>query len=221
LGRLTRTHLVEAVIFLLIIAVFFGYSFEFNQPIEIYRFGATAWPRVIIGILLIATLGNIWFQYKYGSSSQATIGQNEDEADFSDSKTITRMVAVLLTPLVFAWLLKPVGIYSSAPFFIAAIMWLFGERRWKALLIMTVIIYVLFIGLFLVVLNAPLPQGNVSPFYDFSAWILKMRIRSPFRRSIYYWDFCFWRHRWHAVRCYSRRQHAHIGRDFVAVYGCT
>ena len=177
LGRLTSIHWVEAGIFLLIIAVFYGFSFEFNQPIEIYRYGATAWPRVIIGILLLATIGNIWFQHKHGSSSQGTIGQSEDEADFSDSSTIAQMAAVLLTPLVFAWLLKPVGIYFSAPFFIAAIMWLFGERRWKAILVMTVVIYVLFIGLFLVVLNAPLPQGNVSPFYDFSAWILKMNAK--------------------------------------------
>ena len=177
LRRLARTHLVEAVVFLLIIAIFFGFSFEFNQPIEIYRYGATAWPRVIIGILLIATLGNIWFQSKYGSSSQSTVGSSDDLADFSQPGTISRMAAVLLTPLVFAWLLKPVGIYFSAPFFIAAIMWLFGERRWKAILIMTVVIYVLFIGLFLVILNAPLPQGNVSPFYDFSAWILTMNAK--------------------------------------------
>ena len=177
MGRLSRTHLVEAVVFLLIIVVFYGFSFEFNQPIEIYRYGATAWPRVIIGILLLATLGNIWFQYKYGSSSQGTIGESDDEADFSDRGTITRMAAVLFTPFAFAWLLKPVGIYFSAPFFIAAIMWLFGERRWKAILLVTVLIYVLFIGLFLVVLNAPLPQGNVSPFYDFSAWILKMNAK--------------------------------------------
>ena len=177
MGRLTLTHWVEAGVFLLIVAIFYGFSFEFNQSIEIYRFGATAWPRVIIGILLLATIGNIWFQYKHGSSSQGTVGQNEDEADFSDSKTITRMAAVLLTPLIFAWLLKPVGIYFSAPFFIAAIMWLFGERRWKAILTMTVVIYVLFIGLFLVILNAPLPQGNVSPFYDFSAWILTMNAK--------------------------------------------
>ena len=177
MGRLTRSHLVEAVVFLLIIAIFFGFSFEFNQPIEIYRYGATAWPRVIIGILLIATLGKIWFQYKYGSASQATIGESGDEADFSDPKTITRMAAVLLTPFVFAWLLKPVGIYFSAPFFIAAVMWLFGERRWKAILIVTDVIYVLLIGLFLVILNASLPQGNVSPFYDFSAWILTMNAK--------------------------------------------
>ena len=61
MGRLTRSHIVEAAIFLLIVAVFYGFSFEFNQPIEIYRFGATAWPRVVILLLLVATLGNLWF----------------------------------------------------------------------------------------------------------------------------------------------------------------
>ena len=177
MGRLTRTHLIEAAVFLLLVLIFYGFSFRFNQPIEIYRYGATAWPRVVIGFLLLATLGNIWFQYNNGSSAQGTIGASDDEADLSDPSTVRRMAAVLLTPFVFAWLLKPVGIYFSAPFFIAAIIWLFGERRWKAILIMTVIIYVLFIGLFLVILNAPLPQGNVSPFYDFSAWILTMNAK--------------------------------------------
>ena len=169
--------MAEAVIFLLIIAIFYGFSFEFNQPIEIYIFGASAWPRVVIGLLLLATLGNIWFQYKNGSAAQGTIGQSDDEADYSAPGTLPRMVAVLLTPFIFAWLLKPVGIYFSAPFFIAAIIWLFGERRWKAIVIMTFVIYVIFIGLFLVILNAPLPQGNTSPFYDFSSWILKMNAK--------------------------------------------
>ena len=177
MGQLTRAHLVEAVIFLLIVAVFYGFSFEFNQPIEIYLFGATAWPRVVIAALLIATVGNIWYQYKYGSASQGTIGQTNDEADFSEPGTVTRMAAVLLTPFLFAWLLKPVGIYFSAPFFIATIIWLFGERRWKAILLMTALIYMIFIGLFLVILNAPLPQGNTSPFYDFSAWILTLNAK--------------------------------------------
>ena len=178
MGRLTRTHLIEAVIFLLIVALFYGFTFEFNQPIEIYRFGATAWPRVVIALLLITTLGNIWFQHKHGSAAQGTIGQKEEEApDFSEPGSLPRMIAVLLTPLIFAWLLKPVGIYFGAPFFIAAIIWLFGERRWKPILLMTVLIYVVFIGLFLMVLNAPLPQGNTSPFYDFSAWVLTMNAK--------------------------------------------
>jgi hypothetical protein len=44
-------------------------------------------------------------------------------------------------------------------------------------LIMTLFIYCVFIGLFLMILNAPLPQGNVSPFYDFSAWVLKLNAK--------------------------------------------
>ena len=178
MGRLNRGHLVEAAIFGVIVVVFYAFSFEFNQPIEIYIFGATAWPRVVIGLLLIAAIGNLYYQYLHGSAAQeGRVGvaeTEEDGADFSHTPTLLRMLAVLFTPFLFAWLLKPVGIYFSAPFFIAAIIWLFGERRWKAILIMTVIIYFIFIGLFLVVLNAPLPQGNTSPFYDYSAWILKM-----------------------------------------------
>lgn len=177
MGQLKRTHLIEAAIFLSIVILFFGFSFEFNQPIEIYIFGATGWPRVIIGLLFIATIGNLWFQYKHGSASQATLGQSEEKPDFSAPGTIPRMVTILMIPFIFAWLLKPVGIYFSAPFFIAIIIWLFGERRWKAILIITLLIYFVFIGLFLVILNAPLPQGNMSPFYDFSAWILKMNAK--------------------------------------------
>ena len=174
MGSLTRNNILETVVFLLIVMIFYGFSFEFNQPIEIYIFGATAWPRVVIGLLLLSTIGNLWFQYRYGSATQGTLGQNDERADFSDPGTLPRMIAVLITPLIFAWLLKPVGMYFSAPFFIMAIILLFGERRWRAIILMTTVIYVVFIGLFLVVLNAPLPQGNMSPFYDFSAWILKM-----------------------------------------------
>ncbi|MEM6464961.1 MAG: tripartite tricarboxylate transporter TctB family protein, partial [Pseudomonadota bacterium] len=126
---------------------------------------------------LIATLGNIYYQYKYGSAAQqgrVGLGDSADEGiDLSNMGFVLRMIAVLLVPFLFAWLLKPMGIYSSAPFFIAAVMWLFGERRWKALLGMTLAIYLIFLGLFLVILNAPLPQGNMSPFYDYSALILK------------------------------------------------
>ena len=46
MGRLSKPNLIEAAVWFAIAAIFFGYTFEFNQPIEIYKFGATAWPRV-------------------------------------------------------------------------------------------------------------------------------------------------------------------------------
>lgn len=176
MGRLSKPNLIEAAIWFAIAATFFAYTFEFNQPIEIYKFGATAWPRVIVVLLFVATAGNLYYQYVHGSAPQpGRVGMVEaEEANYSDWSTRLKMVAVLLTPFLFAWLLKPVGIYFGAPFFIAAIIWLFGERRWRAILYTTLVIYVIFLVMFLVLLNAPLPQGNMSPFYDYSDWILRL-----------------------------------------------
>jgi hypothetical protein len=50
---------------------------------------------------------------------------------------------------------------------------LLGERRPKYVIGVTLLIYALLIGLFMIVLNAPLPQGTISPFYDFSAFMLR------------------------------------------------
>ena len=180
MGRLQRPHVIEAALWFAIVAIFYIFSFAFNQTIEIYKFGATAWPRGILLMLLLASLGNLYFQYRNGSSAQhGQIGVTDltETSAPRDWHGRLRLVAVLFTPFLFALLLKPVGIYVAAPFFIAAIIWLFGEHRWRAILGTTALIYVIFIGLFLVMLNAPLPQGNVSPFYDVSAWILKMKTK--------------------------------------------
>jgi len=176
LGKLDKSHMIEGAVWLLIVAIFFGYTFEFNQPIEIYIFGATGWPRVVIALLFLAAAGNFYYQYHHGSATQeGRVGiseSNDTDADYSNRYTLFNMLAILMTPFIFAWLLKPVGIYSAAPIFIALVIYLFGERRWKAILTTTVVIYGIFIGLFVFVLNAPLPQGTVSPFYDISATVL-------------------------------------------------
>ena len=51
MGNLKNSHLIEGTIWLTIVLVFFAFTYDFNQPIEIYKFGATGWPRVILGIL--------------------------------------------------------------------------------------------------------------------------------------------------------------------------
>ena len=56
---------------------------------------------------------------------------------------------------------------------------LFGRdvrvSQFEGVLLVTLVIYTFLIILFMFLLNAPLPQGNVSPFYDFSAFMLKTK----------------------------------------------
>ena len=175
MSKLERGHIVETSVWLSIVLIFYLFSFEFDQEIELYIFGATGWPRSILIILFFVTIGNLLHTYKKGSESQhgrVGISDDQEEISYDDFDSIKKLLAILFLPLIFSLSLKPVGFYSATPFFIAAIIMLLGEKRIKWVISITIFIYFLLILLFMVVLNAPLPQGNVSPFYDFSAFML-------------------------------------------------
>ncbi|HIB45908.1 MAG TPA: tripartite tricarboxylate transporter TctB family protein [Candidatus Lambdaproteobacteria bacterium] len=180
MSKLKTSHKVETLIWLTIVVVFFGYSFEFSQEIEIYKFGATGWPRVVLGLLLLVTLGNFLHLYKKGSEAQqgrVGITDQEEDISYDGIGSIKKLIAILAMPLIFAWSLKPVGFYSATPVFIVLIIVLLGEKRIKWVIGITLFIYFLLIFLFMVILNAPLPQGNISPFYDFSAFMLTLNTK--------------------------------------------
>ena len=96
---------------------------------------------------------------------------------YESFRSVQKLIAILLLPFIYAWSLKPVGFYSATPIFIALVIMLLGEKRAKWILANTLFIYFLIILLFMVLLNAPLPQGNVSPFYDFSAFMLTINTK--------------------------------------------
>ena len=178
MGKLSRPDIFEAVFWLLISVIFFVVSFSFNQPIEIYKFGATGWPRVILFLMALVCLGNFYYAYSKGSKAQeGRVGakENDDPIEYTSIGQYFKTGMVLMLPLVYALSLKPVGFYSGTPIFIALIMIAWGERRVRFILINTILIYAILIVLFMLVLNAPLPQGNMSPFYDISAFMLKTK----------------------------------------------
>ena len=176
MNKLKVSHIVETSVWIAIIFIFFAFSFEFDQDIEIYIFDATGWPRTILGILLLVVLGNFFQLYKKGSEEQkGRIGitqEDEEGISYESFKSVQKLIAILLLPFIYALSLKPFGFYSATPFFIAFLIMLLGEKRTKWIFLNTLFIYFLIILLFMVLLNAPLPQGNVSPFYDFSAFML-------------------------------------------------
>ena len=63
MGKLSKPDIFEAAFWLLLAVVFFAVSFSFNQPIEIYKFGATGWPRVILFLMALIALGNFYHAY--------------------------------------------------------------------------------------------------------------------------------------------------------------
>ena len=69
MGGLKPGHLIEAALWLTLAAVLYVYSFEFDKEIEIYRYGASAWPRAILLLLVIAALGQLLTHWKKGGGA--------------------------------------------------------------------------------------------------------------------------------------------------------
>jgi len=233
MGKLRIGHLVEAGIWLSLCLFLFAYSFEFDQNIEIYKFGATAWPRTIILLMAIAAIGQLahhWYKGDEASSDMISAAVDDGseeaahEAHHEDLKwylstlalltipfvylrvpnwiadavsagdsglhLLRIIVAVILAaiviyymrhyrvrvalmlPLFFAALLEDFGFYTLAPFFIIGIMYLFGERRAKPMLLIMALIFGLLLTLFVNILYVGLPVGNIRPFYDIGSWVV-------------------------------------------------
>jgi len=80
MGKLRIGHLVEGALWLSLCLFLYVYSFEFDRSIEIYKFGASAWPRAIILLMAIAALGQLFHHWKRGDEvSSDTIGAAVDD----------------------------------------------------------------------------------------------------------------------------------------------
>ncbi len=75
-------HVVEAGIWLALAAFLYAYSFQFEREIEIYRFGAVAWPRAILALIAIAALGQLAYHWRGGGQDNSA-----ESADSVDNPT--------------------------------------------------------------------------------------------------------------------------------------
>ncbi|MEM7292961.1 MAG: hypothetical protein AAF420_06130 [Pseudomonadota bacterium] len=113
-GKLESRHIVEVTLWLLLCAFLFAYSFEFDKDIEIYKFGASAWPRAIILLIALAAIGQFVQHWKRGDEitsemlSAAVDDGAEDAAQDSDHESARWYLSTLgLLVIPFAYLRVP------------------------------------------------------------------------------------------------------------------
>lgn len=203
MGKLTRAHLIETGVWIAIAGIGFYYSFAFDQPIEIYKFGASGWPRAVLILIVTAALGNLVWHYRYGDDygndgpgaedQQAGTAAGADrtaatpaaealqlklqtphEMDESRLSYYARIVPIMALPFLYAYLLEGVGFYALTPVFIVLVVFALGERSLAWLVGVTIIVYALLLFLFAKVLFVGLPVGTWHPFYDYGQWVIEV-----------------------------------------------
>lgn len=168
----SRGQLFEVGFWLVLAVAAFALTYNFNQEIEIYRFGAYGWPRAVACIIVLAVIGQLYHDWRFGKAGRDT-ENGADGADVArDPAYYGRMAAALGLPILYAALMQSVGFYVLTPFFIAAFLFAAGERRWKWIVSVTVCLYAVLVVAFARLFYVGLPVGTVRPFYDISNWLL-------------------------------------------------
>lgn len=174
MGSMNRGQVFELAFWTLFAVGAFAISFDFDRDIEIYKFGASGWPRAVIVFIVLAVLGQLYHDLRERKRQDPQPSSEETQgADVARGAAYyVRVGAVLLVPLIYAACLERLGFYFLTPVFIIAFLLIGGERRWGWIIGVTAFLYIFYLLLFAKLLYVGLPTGNVHPFYDFSNWLL-------------------------------------------------
>jgi hypothetical protein len=163
-----------------IACVAFALTYQFDEPLAQYRYGASGWPRtLIISIVIFAVINAAWSVFLSRGPGAVDAG----EAQVSDSPPVRAAAGISIylkrlgtfaVPLLYLFLMPRAGFYIMTPLFIAGYMALLGERRWVHLVGTTLLIYALSLIVFVKLLYVPLPVGNWPGFYDINSFFVAL-----------------------------------------------
>jgi hypothetical protein len=166
---------IEFGIWLLIVTGAFAMTFQFDDPIQGYRYGATAWPRAIILAIAVIAVVQFLVRIRKASARRDTVSEAPapGPSEAGDRKSVVKVILAFGLPLVYLMCLPRTGFYLTTPVFLLAYLTLLGERDLRRLLLVTVTIYVIMIVIFTSTFYVPLPIGNWPVFYDINNWLLE------------------------------------------------
>jgi hypothetical protein len=164
----------ELAVWLVLAGGAYALSFQFDQRIAEYRFGATGWPRTIIALIVVVALVQFAIRFA-GAMRSATPSAPGFWSQFfrSGARANIRVALSFGLPILYVLLLPRTGFYLTTPLFLLAYLYLLGERRWRHLVGVALLIYALMVLIFTTVFYVALPVGYWPVFYDINNWLLE------------------------------------------------
>ena len=167
-GKPKLTLVLEWGVWVALAAAGYWLTFAFDEPLDVYRFGATGWPRFILLCIAIgATVQLALGLWQGGRDAAQAEGDDRGTAGLSPT-----LIGIFLLPLAYLFLLSRTGFFFTTPFFILAFLWILKVRRPRLLLSVTAAVYGLVLLIFVRLFYVALPVGNWPGFYDVNNWIV-------------------------------------------------
>ena len=143
-------------IFLMLLSVtVFALTFQF--PKQTIALSPTAFPRFVSTCLFIlATI--LLVQGILGAKQHS----EQRTAEHTPAKGFwLRLCSLILLAFAYTRILPSIGYVLATPPFVAGTMFLFNEKRWKRIVLVSLITSAVLYGLFRLIFKVPLPRFNL------------------------------------------------------------
>ncbi len=155
-------------------------TFGFDEPLDIYEFWASGWPRFILVCIVVGATFQLVLGLQKGRRDAAapaidseTAGEADGEAEAPARLPVSPLLlGIFILPLAYLLLLPRTGFFFTTPFFILAFLWILQVRRPRLLIGVTATVYGLVLLVFVRLFYVALPVGNWPVFYDVNNWIV-------------------------------------------------
>jgi hypothetical protein len=153
-------------------------TFDFDEPLDVYAFGASGWPRFILVCVVVGATAQLLLslmRLRGGAAALAAEDGAEEDSEASVSRTAgfnPRLLGIFGLPLVYLLLLPRTGFFVTTPFFIIAFLWILEVRKPRLLFGVALVVYAIVLLVFTRLFYVALPIGNWPGFYDANNWIV-------------------------------------------------
>ena len=182
-GKPRLTLCLEWGFWVVLAAAGYWLTFDFDEPLDIYEFGASGWPRFILVCIVVGATLQLILGLQKGrrdAAGPAIDSEAGGEAEASARLPVSpRLLGIFVLPLAYLLLLPRTGFFFTTPFFILAFLWILQVRRPRLLIGVTATVYGLVLLVFVRLFYVALPVGNWPVFYDVNNWIV-VAVRSLF-----------------------------------------
>lgn len=169
-GRLRRS---AAYAVILCCAAYLYYLAQHLQFDEVGgRIGPDAWPKIILGLLLVTCVWQIGRIVIFGAPPAASADDELPLAMGEGDFTYLALLAIAVT-VIYAYLLPLLGFLVATVLYLAAIAYVGRYRRLWPLVATSVIAPIVLIFVFMKVVYVALPFG-IGPFKSVSVLLLKI-----------------------------------------------
>lgn len=167
---------LEWLFWVLLAAMVYSLTGNFDETIAEYRFGATGWPRVLCAALAFGASGQLIYKLTRSQPAGTAAGTKAPEAEVPAEVLTFRAglqrIGVFAAPFVYLYVMPEIGFYVATPFFVLAILLLLEVKSPRVLAGVTLVVYGLVLLIFTRFFYVALPVGHIESFYDINNWII-------------------------------------------------